>query len=157
MREGQKICKEQGIEAIVAVGGGSTLDCSKAIACAAFYDGDPWDLWTGKAPIQKALPLLTVLTLSATGSEMDTGGVITNLETNDKLGAGAPILRPKVSILDPTYTYSVSKYQTAAGTSRYHKPCAGSIFLPGDRCLFAGSLLRSASQNSHSLWPHRHG
>lgn len=117
VREGQKICKEQGIEAIVAVGGGSTLDCSKAIACAAFYDGDPWDLWTGKAPIQKALPLLTVLTLSATGSEMDTGGVITNLETNDKLGAGAPILRPKVSILDPTYTYSVSKYQTAAGTA----------------------------------------
>ena len=117
VREGQKICKEQGIEAIVAVGGGSTLDCSKAIACAAFYDGDPWDLWTGKAPIQKALPLLTVLTLSATGSEMDTGGVITNLETNDKLGAGAPILRPKVSILDPTYTYSVNKYQTAAGTA----------------------------------------
>lgn len=117
VREGAKICKEQGIEAIVAVGGGSTIDCSKAIACGAFYEGDPWDLWTGAAPIEKALPLLSVLTLSATGSEMDTGGVITNLDTNDKIGHGEPILRPKVSILDPTYTYTVSKYQTAAGTA----------------------------------------
>ena len=65
----------------------------------------------------KALPVLSVLTLSATGSEMDCGGVISNLETNDKIGFGAPILRPKVSILDPEYTFSVSKSQTAAGTA----------------------------------------
>jgi len=115
--EGAKLCRDNDVEVVVAVGGGSTIDCAKAIACATFYQGDPWDLITQKAPITKALPVLSVLTLSATGSEMDCGGVISNLETNDKIGFGAPMLRPKVSILDPEYTFSVSKYQTAAGTA----------------------------------------
>jgi len=117
VNEGARLCRENGVEAIVAVGGGSTLDCAKAIACATFYDGDAWDLVIGKAKATKFLPLLTVLTLSATGSEMDCGGVISNMDTNDKEPIIYPELRPKVSILDPTYTYSVSKYQTAAGTA----------------------------------------
>ncbi len=112
---GVKICKEKGIDAILAVGGGSVLDCTKAIAAGAKYDGDPWDIITGKAPTLSAIPIVDILTLSATGSEYDCGGVISRTETNDKIGYVDPHLFPVCSILDPTYTFSVSKKQTAAG------------------------------------------
>lgn len=102
---------------LLAVGGGSTIDCTKAIAAAAYYEGDAWDLVKQKAPVTKALPILTVLTLSATGSEMDCGGVISNMETNEKIGLVHPLLQPKVSFLDPEYTYSVSNFQTACGSA----------------------------------------
>jgi len=111
------ICKNENIDVILAVGGGSTIDASKAIAAATFYHGDCWDLVTHKAPVTKALPLLTVLTISATGSEMDSGGVISNIETHEKYGLLHPLLLPKVSFLDPTLTYSVSEYQTASGAA----------------------------------------
>ena len=115
VRNGAEICKKNGIEVILAVGGGSVIDASKFIGAAAFYSGDAWDLSTGKAKITKCLPIVTVLTLSATGSEMDCGGVISNPETNDKLGNGSPLMRPKVSFLDPSNTFTVSPYQTACG------------------------------------------
>lgn len=70
---GAEICKKENIDVLLAVGGGSTIDCTKAISAAAFYDGDGWDLVLGKATVTKALPIVTVLTLSATGSEMDLG------------------------------------------------------------------------------------
>ena len=118
VREGVRICKEQGIDAVLAVGGGSTLDASKFIAAGAYVDHDPWEFFGANAkPIERALPLVTILTLSATGSEMDSGGVISNLETGDKLGRLAPALQPRVSFLDPTLTYSVSRYQTACGAA----------------------------------------
>ncbi len=112
---GAKICKEQGIEVVLAAGGGSVLDCSKAICAAAFYEGDAWDLVLDNSKITKALPLVTVLTLSATGSEYDWGAVISNWDTKQKLPMMSPVLFPKASICDPTYTFSVSKKQTAAG------------------------------------------
>ena len=115
--EGAKLCRENGVDVIVAVGGGSTIDCSKVISCATFYDGPSWDLLIKKAKPEKFLPVMAVLTLAATGSEMDCGAVISNMETNDKLFLAAPEMRPKVSILDPTYTFSVGKYQTASGTA----------------------------------------
>lgn len=115
VRKGIQICKDSGIDFILAVGGGSTIDCSKAIAAGYFYDGDPWDLVIGKAKIKKALPLGTVLTIAATGSEMDSAAVITNPETNQKLVFGHPAMAPAFSILDPTYTFTVSAKQTAAG------------------------------------------
>jgi len=114
---GAKICKEQKIEAILAVGGGSTIDCSKAIGAAAHYDGDAWDLILEPSKIRKALPIVTILTLAATGSEMDAGGVITNLKTKEKLGFMNPLVLPKASILDPTNTYTVSAWHTAAGAA----------------------------------------
>ena len=114
---GVKICKEKGIDAVLAVGGGSVLDCSKAICAGALYDGEPWDLITYKVKAKAALPLVTVLTLAATGSEYDWGCVISRTETNDKTAYCDPLLFPKVSILDPRYTYSVSKKQTAAGAA----------------------------------------
>ena len=73
-------------------------------------DFDPWDFFSKWAPIERALPIVTVLTLSATGSEMDTGGVISNPETQDKIGRLAPPLLPKVSFLDPTNTYTAVSY-----------------------------------------------
>ncbi len=113
--EGVRICKEQGIEVILSVGGGSVLDCSKAIAAGAKYDGDPWDLITRKVRTQEALPILDIITLAATGSEYDPGCVISRTETNDKVGYIDRHLYPKCSFLDPVYTYSVPARQTAAG------------------------------------------
>lgn len=116
VNKGADICKKEKIEVLLAVGGGSTIDCTKAIAAAAFYDGDSWDLVTRKAPVTKVLPVFTVLTLAATGSEMDSGSVISNAETNDKYALAHPLLLPKVSFLDPANTYSVSAFQTACGS-----------------------------------------
>ena len=113
--DGVKICKENNIDVILAVGGGSVLDCSKAIAAGAKYNGDPWDLISYKAQAQAALPIVDIITLAATGSEYDCGGVISRTETNDKIGYVDPHLFPAVSFLDPTYTFTVSKKQTAAG------------------------------------------
>ena len=113
--DGVKICKENDIDVILAVGGGSVLDCSKALATGAKYDGDPWDLISYKAFATDAVPIVDIITLAATGSEYDPGGVISRTETNDKIGYVDPHNFPKVSFLDPTYTFSVSKKQTAAG------------------------------------------
>ncbi|MBR3227712.1 MAG: iron-containing alcohol dehydrogenase [Erysipelotrichaceae bacterium] len=115
VEKGVSLCKEHDIDVILAVGGGSTIDCSKAIAAGRYYEGE--DLWemVKDGKLRKALPLVDILTISATGSDFDGGGVITNLKTNEKLGAKFTF--PSVSILDPTYTFSVSKYQTAAGSA----------------------------------------
>lgn len=113
--DGVKMCKENNIDVILSVGGGSVLDCSKAIAAGAKYDGDPWDLISYKVKAKEALPIVDVLTLSATGSEYDCGGVISRTETNDKIGYMDSLLFPVCSILDPCYTFTVSKKQTVAG------------------------------------------
>ena len=113
--DGVRLCKENGIEVILAVGGGSVLDCSKAIAAGAKYDGDPWDLISYKVKAKAALPVVDIITLAATGSEYDCGGVISRTETNDKIGYLDPLLFPVCSFLDPVYTFTVSKKQTAAG------------------------------------------
>lgn len=115
VHKGVKICKEEGIKFLLAVGGGSVIDCTKAIAAGAKYEGDAWDLVTKKAMATEALPFGTVLTLAATGSEMNAGSVITNWETNEKYGWGSPVTFPKFSILDPVNTYTVPKDQTIYG------------------------------------------
>jgi alcohol dehydrogenase len=115
VHKGVEICKEEGIEFLLAVGGGSVIDCTKAIAAGAKYDGDAWDLVTKKAFASEALPFGTVLTLAATGSEMNAGSVITNWETNEKYGWGSPVTFPKFSILDPVNTFTVPKDQTIYG------------------------------------------
>lgn len=117
VRKGIEICKENKIEVILAVGGGSTIDCAKVIGAGYYYDGDAWDIVIDPRKIKKVLPIASILTLAATGSEMDSGAVITNLETSEKIATGNKGMAPKFSILDPTYTFSVSKNQTAAGTA----------------------------------------
>lgn len=114
--KGAAICKENQVDLVLAVGGGSTMDASKAICAAACYDGPAWDLVLDGSKIKKALPLFTINTIAATGSEYDNSGVITNLETKEKLPIGSPFLWPVVSFLDPSFTYSVPASQIVAGS-----------------------------------------
>lgn len=115
VRNGVAICKSEGIELILAIGGGSTIDCAKAIAAGAKTDVDMWDIVTKKAKATDALPFGVILTHAATGSEMNRGSVITNWETNEKHGWGSPYTHPKFSILDPAHTLSVPREQTVYG------------------------------------------
>ncbi|WP_414835355.1 iron-containing alcohol dehydrogenase [Bacillus sp. Ba 3] len=115
VKKGIQICKENSVGFILAVGGGSVIDCTKAIAAGSKYDGDVWDIVTKKAFASEALPFGTVLTLAATGSEMNAGSVITNWETNEKYGWGSPVTFPQFSILDSVHTASVPRDQTIYG------------------------------------------
>jgi len=115
--DGVKICKEQHIDVLLAVGGGSVLDCCKAIAAGACYEGEPWDLISYKVKAQRALPIVDIMTLAATGSEYDRGGVISRTETNEKTGYQDDLLFPVCSFLDPTYTFTVPAKHTAAGVA----------------------------------------
>ena len=119
VREGIKLCKENKLEGVLALGGGSTIDCSKAIAVGSKYDGDVWDFFSNKLAPKAALPIFAVGTMAATGSETDIAAVITNLETKEKLNFGSPnkYSLPKVSVLDPTYLFSVPTKQTANGVA----------------------------------------
>ena len=117
VRRGVKICKDMGIEVVLAVGGGSVIDCAKWVSAGALVDFDAWEFYSKNAPVNSALPIVSVLTLSATGSEMDACGVVTNPQTKEKVGKLAQPLYPKVSFLDPTLTYTVDKYQTACGSA----------------------------------------
>lgn len=117
VNRGAEICRLEKVDLLLAVGGGSVIDCTKVMSAAAFYEGDSWDLVTKKAAVTKVLPVFAVLTLAATGSEMDAGGVISNIDKNEKLGLVHPLLQPKVSFLDPVNTYTVSPFQTAAGSA----------------------------------------
>ncbi|OIJ17420.1 NADH-dependent alcohol dehydrogenase [Anaerobacillus alkalilacustris] len=115
VHKGIGICKQEEIQFILAVGGGSVIDCTKTIAAGVKYDGDPWDIVTKKHLPTDALPFGTVLTLAATGSEMNSGSVITNWETKEKYGWGSPHVFPKFSILDPVNTFTVPKEHTVYG------------------------------------------
>ena len=117
VREGARICREQGLGLVLAAGGGSVIDCAKAIAISAGYEGDPWDFFTGKAQVTTALPVAAWLTLAATGSEMNGNSVISNRDTEEKLHVGSPLLIPRVSLLDATSTCTLPARQTAAGTA----------------------------------------
>ena len=117
VRKGVSLCLKYNIDMVLAVGGGSTIDCAKIVAAGAKYVGDAWDLVIHPELIQDALPIYTVLTLAATGSEMDMIAVISDMEKHEKWGTSSPFLKPTMSIMDPEYTYSVSKRQTAAGTA----------------------------------------
>ncbi len=105
----------QKVTFLLAVGGGSVLDGTKFIAAASRFKGEPWDILKKGAKVEDALHFGTVLTLPATGSEMNSGGVITRESTKEKLAFGSPLLFPKFSILDPTVTYSLPKHQLANG------------------------------------------
>lgn len=148
--DGVRLCKEHNVDVILSVGGGSVLDCSKAIAAGAKYDGDPWDLISYKVKAKAALPIVDILTLAATGSEYDCGGVISRTETNDKIGYIDPLLFPVVSILDPVYTFTVSKKQTAAGIADAMNHTIEQYFVADSTLLndgFCESMLRSLMTN----------
>ena len=112
--EGIDLCKKEKVDFVLAVGGGSTIDSSKAIAAGVLYDGDFWDFYSGKT-IEKALPVGTILTIAAAGSEGSPDSVITKEEGMFKRGTGSDAIRPKFSILNPALTQTLPAYQTAAG------------------------------------------
>ena len=112
--QGIELCREQGVDFVLAVGGGSTIDSSKAIAAGAVYEGDFWDYYMGK-PVDKALPVGTALTIAAAGSEGSPDSVITKEDGMLKRGASGEALRPAFSILNPALTQTLPPYQTAAG------------------------------------------
>ena len=117
VRKGVELCRKNKIDVVLAIGGGSTIDCSKAIAGACFYEGDAWDIVVDSSLIKDVLPIVTVLTLAATGSEMNKNAVISNMELHEKLGTASRKFIPQVSICDPEFTYAVSRLQTAAGSA----------------------------------------
>jgi len=115
VRKAVKVAKENNVEMILAVGGGSVLDSSKYTAAGACADCDPWDFPTAKTKVQNSLPVGCILTIAAAGSEMSSSAVISNTELNMKRGFNSDFNRCKFAIMNPELTYSVSKYQTACG------------------------------------------
>lgn len=117
VREGINLCRENNIDFILAIGGGSVIDSAKAIGIGTMYDGDVWDFYGGNAKAEKSLPVGVVLTIPAAGSESSTGSVITNEDGWYKRPASYPVPRPEFAILNPELTYSLPAYQTACGAA----------------------------------------
>lgn len=131
--EGAKICKKNNVEVVLAVGGGSTIDCAKGVAAAALTEsGDIWELVKEGAHPEKALPVIAVLTNAATGSEMDEWAVISNMETNEKIGIGGEALFPKAAFENPEYSYTLPAYQTACGAFDIFNHVIDNYYLAGD-------------------------
>ncbi len=117
VKEGIRLCREQGVDFILAVGGGSVIDSAKAIGYGVGYEGEPWDFWAGKAVPKSCLPIGAVLTIPAAGSEMSNSCVITNDANNDKRGFNNNLCRCKFCIMNPVRTFTLPPYQTAAGAT----------------------------------------
>ncbi len=141
VRKGAHICKDENIDVILAVGGGSTIDASKWMAAGACVDFDTWEFFSTDKKPEKALPLVTILTMAATGSEMDAIGVISNPETNEKYGRNAPCLFPRVSFLNPELTYTVGKFQTACGAADIFSHVQETYFNPGESMYMLDSFM----------------
>lgn len=131
--KGAEICKKENIDVVLAVGGGSTIDCAKGIAAATVTEsGDVWNLVSTRTWITNALPVIAVLTNAATGSEMDGWSVISNMETNEKIGLGGSALIPKVAFENPEYSYTLPTYQTACGAFDIFNHVLDNYYLAGD-------------------------
>lgn len=115
VNKGAELCRQTGVDVVLAVGGGSVIDCAKGIAIASKYVGDSWDLIRKKVLIHESLPLIAIPTTAATGSEMNCSCVISNLDSKQKFGFSHELIQPKVAFLNPKYTYSTSAFQTACG------------------------------------------
>lgn len=133
VNKGAAICKKEGIDVVLAVGGGSTIDCCKGIAATAVAETDDvWDLILEEKQVEKALPVIAVLTNAATGSEVDGWAVISNMETNEKLSLGGMGLLPKAAFENPEDTFTLSKYQTACGAFDIFNHVLDNYYLAGD-------------------------
>ena len=144
VKEGIALCKEQGVDFILAVGGGSVIDSAKAIGMGAAEGGDPWDFYCGKRTPLKTIPVGVILTISAAGSEMSKSSVITNDEIIVKRGVNAEISRPVFAILNPELTTSVPAYPTACG-------CADIFMHTAERYLTGGETLKLTDSIAEAL------
>jgi len=133
VNKGAAICRKEKIDVVLAAGGGSTIDCAKGIAAAALTeDGDVWPLVSGGVWVTEALPVVAILTNAATGSEMDAWAVISNMDTNEKIGLGGNALIPRVAFENPEYSYSLPSYQTACGAFDIFNHVLDNYYLAGD-------------------------
>lgn len=141
--QGVKLCKENNVDLILPVGGGSAIDCGKAIALATNYDGNFWETVRKHQTdeIKNAIDIGAVVTLAATGSEMNGYAVISNPETNEKLSLSAKCILPKFAILDPTYTFTLPKYQIACGVVDSFSHCLEQLFSVEKTAIVGDSLL----------------
>ncbi|HZK42245.1 MAG TPA: iron-containing alcohol dehydrogenase, partial [Clostridia bacterium] len=146
--EGIEICRKEGIDLILAVGGGSVLDCSKAIAGGSCHEGDFWqDLYLEGQSLDRALPLATILTMPATGSEMNCVGVISDWEGNRKIGYGDPVLYPSFSILEPELTMTMPRDQVIYGAVDMMSHIFEQYFSPPDDDNLSDDLAEALLRN----------
>lgn len=154
VRRGIDLCRRYDIDCIVAVGGGSVIDCAKTIATGVYFSGDPWEMFTiGDSAIRKALPIGTVLTVTGTGSEINGNAVISNEESMEKRAIHHDVLRPRFSILDPTYTFTVPKGQTAAGTVDIFSHILEQYFSPTNEAFVQDRLSEALLQTCRYYGP----
>lgn len=138
VNKGVAMCRAALADCIIAAGGGSTIDCAKAVSYAVYHDGDCWDFFEGKAEIKQVLPVIAISTLAATGAEVSFSAVISNLEKKAKVGLRNDLCRPAAAILDPTYTFSVPAYHTACGIVDIMSHTYETYFSHNEACLQDG-------------------
>ncbi len=151
VQQGIDLCRKEKVDFLLAVGGGSVIDSSKAIACGVPFDGNVWDIYMGKADPACYLPVACVLTIPAAGSEMSDSSVITNEDGDVKVGYSNPMSRPKFAIMNPVRTFTLPPYQTAAGVTDMMMHTMERYFSPEDDMdltdALAEALLRSMKEN----------
>ena len=151
VQEGIALCRKEKVDFILAIGGGSVIDSSKAIACGVPFDGNVWDIYMGKAEPASYLPVASVLTIPAAGSEMSDASVITNEDGDVKVGYSNPMSRPKFAIMNPVRTFTLPPYQTAAGVTDMMMHTMERYFSPEDDMdltdALAEAVLRSMKDN----------
>ncbi len=143
VRDAITVSKEKGLQGIVAVGGGSVLDSAKAVAAGTKYDGDVWDFFVGKAVVEAAIPVFSVMTLAATGSEMNPYGVVTNDETQQKYSIGSPLLFPKVSVINPELMATVTPEYLAYSAVDIYSHCLDLYFTASFLPEFTAELIEN--------------
>ena len=155
VQEGIALCRKEKVDFILAIGGGSVIDSSKAIACGVPFDGNVWDIYMGKAEPACYLPVASVLTIPAAGSEMSDSSVITNEDGDVKVGYSNAMSRPKFAIMNPVRTFTLPPYQTAAGVTDMMMHTMERYFSPEDDMDFtdalAEALLRSMKENVYKV------
>ena len=155
VQKGIDLCRKEKVDFILAVGGGSVIDSSKAIACGVPFDGNVWDIYMGKAEPASYLPVASVPTLPAAGSEMSDASVITNEDGDVKVGYSNPMSRPKFAIMNPVRTFTLPPYQTAAGVTDMMMHTMERYFSPEDDMdltdALAEAVLRSMKENVYKV------
>ncbi len=155
VRKGIEICRKEGVELVLAVGGGSVIDSAKAIAFGTLADRDVWEFYTDNIPVTEALPMATILTLPAAGSEGSPDTVVSNEETERKLAAHGDVIRPVFSILNPELTLTLPSFQTAAGISDMFAHIMERYFTATEEVDFIDNLaegaMRGIQDNSRKL------
>ena len=153
VHEGVKLCREQKLDFVLAVGGGSSIDSSKAIAMGAANDGEVWDYFVGKRELTRALPVATILTIPAAGSESSTASVVTNEDGWIKRGFNSELLYPKFSVLNPELAFTLPAFQVACGSADIMSHLMERYFTNSRNVAFIDRLLEATMKTVIALAP----